>query len=324
MAVRLDDERPDQVGGGAAGQDQVGVVAKAGVPGDDNGRRSGGNLRGRRPSRAPRKALPRASARRWRATSCRTAFRPHSRRGAMTCVAAKRRRRCQSTGGRWRGPPTGVKAVHMRFDRSQDGRGRDSYHHGNLREALIETALRLIAERGPGRVRLRRAGARRRRQPGRAVPAFSPTATRCSTEMARRGFDRFAADLETAWNGGRPDPVTAIEACGRAYLDFARREPALYAVMFESGVTVDDPELRAASRAGVRRVAPGGGRGLRDDDGRPAAGADGGAAHLVAGARRRLAVRRPRRTGAAQAADVARGSAGGRAADLPAGARARG
>ena len=30
----------------------------------------------------------------------------------------------------------------------QSGRERDSYHHGNLREALIQAALGLIAERG--------------------------------------------------------------------------------------------------------------------------------------------------------------------------------
>jgi AcrR family transcriptional regulator len=135
----------------------------------------------------------------------------------------------------------------MRFDRSHDGgRGRDSYHHGNLREALIETALRLIAERGPAGfafVELARAAGVSPAAPYRHFADRNALLA----EIARRGFERFAEDLEGAWAGGRPDPVTAIEACGRAYLSFARREPALYAVMFSSGVTVDDPELRAAS-----------------------------------------------------------------------------
>ena len=144
----------------------------------------------------------------------------------------------------------------MRFDRSQDGRGRDSYHHGNLREALIETALRLIAERGPAGfafVELARAAGVSPAAPYRHFADRNALLA----ELALRGFERFAAELETAWNGGRPDPVAAIEACGHAYLSFARREPALYAVMFESGVPVEEPALRAASERafGVLRQA---------------------------------------------------------------------
>jgi AcrR family transcriptional regulator len=134
----------------------------------------------------------------------------------------------------------------MRFDKARDGRGRDSYHHGNLREALIETALRLIAERGPAGfafVELARAAGVSPAAPYRHFADRNALLA----ELARRGFDRFTEELETAWNGGRPDPVAAIEACGRAYLSFARREPAFYAVMFESAVSVEDPALRLAS-----------------------------------------------------------------------------
>jgi AcrR family transcriptional regulator len=134
----------------------------------------------------------------------------------------------------------------MRFDRPQDGRGRDSYHHGNLREALIETALRLIAERGPAGfafVELARAAGV---SPAAPYRHFADRGALLG-EVARRGFDQFSDDLERAWNGGRPDPLTALEACGRAYLSFARREPAFYAVMFESGVPIgEDAALRQA------------------------------------------------------------------------------
>jgi AcrR family transcriptional regulator len=135
----------------------------------------------------------------------------------------------------------------MRFDKSQDGRGRDSYHHGNLREALVATALRLIAERGPAGfafVELARAAGV---SPAAPYRHFSDR-NALLAEVARRGFERFTEELEAAWNGGRPDPVAALEACGRAYLSFARREPAFYAVMFESGIPLEqDPALRAAS-----------------------------------------------------------------------------
>jgi AcrR family transcriptional regulator len=145
----------------------------------------------------------------------------------------------------------------MSFDRSQDGRGRDSYHHGNLREALVETALRLIAERGPAGFAFAELARAAGVSPAAPYRHFADR-NALLTEVARRGYEQFTATLERAWNGGRPDAVAALEACGRAYLEFARAEPAAYAVMFESGVAVDgDPALRVASERafGVLRTA---------------------------------------------------------------------
>ena len=45
-----------------------------------------------------------------------------------------------------------------------------------------------------------------------------------------------------------PEPVAAFENVGKAYLAFAREEPALYAAMFESGLALDAvPALQQAS-----------------------------------------------------------------------------
>ncbi len=136
----------------------------------------------------------------------------------------------------------------MTFDRHRDRAGRDSYHHGNLREALVEAALRLIAERGPAGfafVELARAAGVSPAAPYRHFRDRNALLA----EVARRGFVRFAAELARVWNDGRPDPVRAIESCGLAYLDFARRDPASYAVMFESGLPLEDadPALRQAA-----------------------------------------------------------------------------
>lgn len=135
----------------------------------------------------------------------------------------------------------------MTFDPTHDRGPRESYHHGNLREALIEAALRLVAERGPAGfafVELARAAGVSPAAPYRHFRDRNALLA----EVARRGFVRFAADLERVWNDGRPDPVTAIENCGKAYLDFARRDPASYAVMFESGLALEEePALRQAA-----------------------------------------------------------------------------
>jgi AcrR family transcriptional regulator len=130
---------------------------------------------------------------------------------------------------------------------ASDRASRDSYHHGNLREALVEAALRLIRERGPGGfafVELARAAGV---SPAAPYRHFRDR-TALLGEIARRGFVRFAADLETVWDHGRPDPITALDKCGKAYLAFARRDPASYAVMFESGLPLEEnPQLRQAS-----------------------------------------------------------------------------
>jgi hypothetical protein len=62
-----------------------------------------------------------------------------------------------------------------------------------------------------------------------------------------QGFERFAAMLTTAWNDGKPDVLAAFDNLGKAYLAFARTEPAYYSAMFEAGVPLDvDPNLREA------------------------------------------------------------------------------
>jgi AcrR family transcriptional regulator len=139
-----------------------------------------------------------------------------------------------------------------------DQKGGRGYHHGNLREALIETALGLIAKHGPSGFAFS--------DVARAV-GVSPAApyrhfrdrNALLAEVARRGFERFAAELERAWDQGRPDPVSALERCGRAYLGFARREPASFAAMFGADAAgTDDLALRRAGDAAfavLRRAA---------------------------------------------------------------------
>ena len=121
---------------------------------------------------------------------------------------------------------------------------RRGYHHGNLREALIQAALDLIAKKGPAGFTFADAAH------SAGVSAAAPyrhfrDRDALITDVARRGFELFAAHLDHAWNEGRPDPFTAFENVGRAYLAFARDEPSYYSAMFEAGLSLDaDPGLR--------------------------------------------------------------------------------
>jgi len=135
-------------------------------------------------------------------------------------------------------------------DGARRGGRRRGYHHGNLREALIEAALSLIAEKGPSGFSF--ADAARSAGVSSAAPyRHYRDRDALIADVAKRGFEKFEAALVKAWNDGRPDPFTAFEATGRAYLAFARDAPAQYTAMFEAGVDLDqDPELRrVADRA---------------------------------------------------------------------------
>jgi AcrR family transcriptional regulator len=137
------------------------------------------------------------------------------------------------------------------------GHGPRGYHHGNLKEALVRAALELIAEKGPAGFTF--ADAARFAGVSPAAPyRHYRDRDALLADVARRGFDEFASALSKAWDDGRPDVLAAFDRVGKAYLDFAKREPAYYSAMFEAGVPVDaDPQLReAGDRAfGVLREA---------------------------------------------------------------------
>ncbi len=123
---------------------------------------------------------------------------------------------------------------------------RKGYHHGNLREALVEATLELIAETGPDGFTLAEAARLAGVTPAALYRHFKDRAD-LMAEVAKRGFALFADALETAWNRGRPNPLAAIDAVCRAYLTFAREQPAFYAAMFGTGSRAEaDPESSRA------------------------------------------------------------------------------
>jgi AcrR family transcriptional regulator len=114
--------------------------------------------------------------------------------------------------------------------------GRRGYHHGNLREALVSATLDLIAEFGPVGFSFAEAARRAGVSPAAPYRHFRDRDA-LMVEIARRGFERLADDLTAAWSSEASGPLNGLRAMGNAYLAFARREPAYYAAMFESGIT---------------------------------------------------------------------------------------
>ncbi|SFG42529.1 TetR/AcrR family transcriptional regulator [Sulfitobacter dubius] len=124
------------------------------------------------------------------------------------------------------------------------------YHHGNLRQALIDAALELIEQRGPTGFTLSEAAKRADVTPAAVYRHFEGREDLIA-EAAHQGYDIFAELMEFAYESGQPSALKAFEATGRAYLAFARKYPGHYIAMFESGISVNrTPELaHAANRA---------------------------------------------------------------------------
>ena len=131
----------------------------------------------------------------------------------------------------------------MNWSRQDGPRG---YHHGNLKEALIRAALELIAKKGPAGFTFAEAARWAGVSPAAPYRHFRDR-DELLADVARRGFEQFAIVLERAWDGGKPEPFAAFDRVGKAYLAFARTEPAYYSAMFEAGVPLEiSPELSAA------------------------------------------------------------------------------
>ncbi|MFG3492024.1 TetR/AcrR family transcriptional regulator [Streptomyces sp. NPDC047972] len=130
---------------------------------------------------------------------------------------------------------------------------RSSYHHGDLRRAVLDAALGVIAAEGPGALSLRDLA--RRAGVSHAAPAhhFKDRAG-LLTALATEGYDLLAEALAAA-----PE----LRERGVRYVRFAVAHPAHFQVMFQPELLrADDPDLLAAKerasaelRAGVADLA---------------------------------------------------------------------
>jgi len=109
------------------------------------------------------------------------------------------------------------------------------YHHGNLREALLESAIRLIAEVGPTAFTLREVARRA------GVSHNAPYRHFCDRDdlmaaVAAQGFGELTrAMIEAA--AAKSDPLERLKYAGLGYVTFALRRPEHFTVMFDAPVS---------------------------------------------------------------------------------------
>ncbi|WP_243048824.1 TetR/AcrR family transcriptional regulator [Dyella sp. RRB7] len=104
------------------------------------------------------------------------------------------------------------------------------YHHGDLRRALIETALQLVTEEQDWTFSLREV-ARRAGVSHRAPYNHFPEKLDLLAAVAAIGFDRLWDGLQRAV-AGVDDPQASLVAIGRTYVHLGLENPALYRLMF--------------------------------------------------------------------------------------------
>jgi AcrR family transcriptional regulator len=124
------------------------------------------------------------------------------------------------------------------------------YHHGHLREALLQAAIQLIAEVGPAGFTLREV-ARRAGVSHNAPYRHFPQQKDLLAAVAAQGFRELNQAMLDAAKHHR-NSVARLKRAGLAYVEFALERPEHFTVMFDvpPASTHDDPcDAQAAEQA---------------------------------------------------------------------------
>ncbi|WP_394821708.1 TetR/AcrR family transcriptional regulator [Pendulispora albinea] len=127
----------------------------------------------------------------------------------------------------------------------------DAYHHGDLRRALIDAALRTLTRHGVEELSLR-ALARDLGVSPRAPYRHFATKEELLAAVAVSGFRASASFTEERLVAAGPDPLARLRAVGEAYVLFAVQHPAAFRIMYAPYATVNEnaPELLRARAEG--------------------------------------------------------------------------
>jgi len=124
-----------------------------------------------------------------------------------------------------------------------------SYHHGDLRQALVDEAAAETARAGHRSVTIREV-ARRVEVSHTAAHYHFPTREALLCAVAERGFGEMTAALEAAL-AETADPNARFAALGRGYVAWATAHSGIYQLMF-SAETADQRDFPSLREAGER------------------------------------------------------------------------
>ncbi|TCK07571.1 TetR/AcrR family transcriptional regulator [Marinobacterium mangrovicola] len=130
----------------------------------------------------------------------------------------------------------------------------DTYHHGNLRQALIDTALEVVLQQGQEALSLRELATTLNVSRGAPYRHF-PDRNSLLAAVATEGFVMMGTLLEPLENSS--DSSLSISGVGQAFLEFAEGYPLLFQLMFDTHLmaqAVPGSELGEAVEAVYSRV----------------------------------------------------------------------
>jgi AcrR family transcriptional regulator len=122
-----------------------------------------------------------------------------------------------------------------------------SYHHGNLRDALVAAGRDILEAEGASALTLRACA--RKAGVSHAAPLHHfASADELLAEIAATGFEDFHVALEKSASN-KTTPRTRLNAMGIAYIKFAQQRPALYKLMFGGEAPPKSEHLKSAMGA---------------------------------------------------------------------------
>lgn len=126
-------------------------------------------------------------------------------------------------------------------------KSKSTYHHGDLREALLTAAEELLTEEGVSGLTLR-ACARRAGVSHAAPKHHFADVSELLSEVAARGFDRLSESLSSARKVSGETPLERLVDVAQTYVGFARRYPAHFRLMFRwDAMSSENESLRTAA-----------------------------------------------------------------------------
>jgi len=105
-----------------------------------------------------------------------------------------------------------------------------SYHHGNLRRALLEAALELAQRHGPERVSVREAARQIGVSPAAPFRHF-PNRRALMTALAEEAGERLRIEVRKSMGGRAASPLQRLRLLGRGYLQWAMRHPSHFRIV---------------------------------------------------------------------------------------------
>lgn len=129
---------------------------------------------------------------------------------------------------------------------SDTGELSRSYHHGDLREALIEAAREIVETEGVDAFTLRECARRAGVSHGAPAHHFGDK-TGLLTELAVRSIEERMALSDARVAAAADEPMAQLKACGIAHIDYMIAHPKLDDLCGRNQhVNNDDPKLQAA------------------------------------------------------------------------------